>query len=118
VLTVHSALDGAALALLARTGAVGLAPVFLSLPVALHRVPEGMLLAAALLPRAGARWTIAIAGVVGGTAVGGGIVGRAILDAVGTAALQAIVAAGVGILMSALTYRGHHDHHDGAHTHA
>ena len=116
VMTVHSALDGAALALIARTGGgagVGiapLAPVLLSLPVALHRVPEGMLLAAALLPRAGARWTIAIAGVVGIAAVGGGLVGRAVFDAVGRPALQAIVAAGVGVLMSALLKRHRHHH--------
>jgi hypothetical protein len=114
VLTVHSALDGAALALIAQTGGgVGvapLAPVLLSLPVALHRVPEGMLLAAALLPRAGARWTIAIAGVVGIAAVGGGLVGRAVFDAVGRPALQAIVAAGVGVLMSALLKRHRHHH--------
>jgi hypothetical protein len=82
--------------------------------VALHRIPEGMFLAAALLPRAGARLTIAIAGVVGITAVGGGVAGRAVFDAVGRPALEAIVAAGVGVLMSALLkrHRHHHTHVD------
>jgi hypothetical protein len=109
ILVLHSTLDGAALAVLARAGS-GIAGAILSLPVAIHRVPEGMILAAALLPRTGARLTLAIAGAVGVTTVGGGVVGRALLNAVGQGALAAIVAAGVGVVMSAVTLRRVHAH--------
>ncbi|MCL2448624.1 MAG: hypothetical protein FWD17_06745 [Polyangiaceae bacterium] len=116
VLALHSALDGAALAVVSRAGA-GVAPALLSLPVALHRVPEGMLLATALLPRAGFRSTLAVAGVMGASTLAAGFGGRALLEAltggllgeVGHGLLQAVVAAGVGVIASAITLRRAHD---------
>jgi hypothetical protein len=112
VLATHAALDGATIALVSRAGG-GVAPALLSVPVALHRVPEGMLLAGILLPRAGVRLTLAAAFAIAGATLGGGMIGGALLDALREwerAPLQAIVAVGVGALLSVLAHRSAHAH--------
>jgi hypothetical protein len=109
VLATHAAFDGAAIALLARAGG-GVAPALLSFPVALHRVPEGILLAGVLLPRAGARLTIAVACAIGAVTLGGAFVGGAVLDTLGRPLLQSIVAGGVGFLLGVLARRSTHVH--------
>jgi hypothetical protein len=112
VLATHAAFDGATIAFVSRAGS-SVASALISVPVALHRVPEGMLLAGVLLPRAGGRVTLAAACAVAGVTLGGGLLGGAVLDALRNwehGPLQAAVAVSLGVLLGVVAHRSTHRH--------
>lgn len=94
---LHSLSDGAGLALAFASGSDGGA--LLAVAIVLHRLPEGLVLAAHLVPRLGWRATLArIAALAVATFVGG-MGGASLLERVPEWLLESFVALGLGALL-------------------
>jgi hypothetical protein len=99
-LIVHAFTDGATVALAAQATRddQGLAlPLLLALVV--HRLPEGLFLATISLPALGPRRTWVRIAVLIGATMAGALVGRAVLRVIPDAALDAVVALGLGAML-------------------
>jgi hypothetical protein len=132
-LFVHALADGAALALAAAGGADGAHPIadhghdhdhghegalhgagqgrwVLVLAIVAHRLPEGLLVCAALVPSLGWRKTLPrLSGIAVATLVGA-VAGRSLLSVVPDKWLDAVVAFGVGAMLRLAVHT--HDHHE------
>jgi zinc transporter ZupT len=99
-LIVHAFTDGATVALAAQAARddQGLAlPLLLALVV--HRLPEGLFLATISLPALGPRRTWVRIGVLIGATLAGALAGRAVLRVIPDAALDGVVALGLGAML-------------------
>jgi hypothetical protein len=103
-LTVHSLVDGASLTV-ALQSAVGVAPPLLALALAVHRVPEGLFVGRALLPRLGVLGTAGCVGLLSLATVAGAAAGSQALGRMNERMLHAIVAIGIGAILRALLHR-------------
>ena len=78
-LAIHSFLDGTALAIAFLDGGSDAAGATLGFALVIHRIPEGMVIALALVPTLGVRATLLRVGALGATTVLGALVGRELL---------------------------------------
>jgi uncharacterized protein len=103
-LAVHSAMDGAALALAFGEGG-GPGAVALGGALVLHRLPEGLLIGSVFVPRVGVRRTLGrLAWLAAGT-FAGAISGRRLVAAVPGAWLHGIIALALGIMVRLVVHR-------------
>lgn len=107
-LAIHSFLDGAALAVAFQRGASDAAGATLGAALVLHRVPEGLVLAAALVPRLGFRGTMIRVAALGAMTLLGGLIGRELLAHAPDRALHVIVAIGLGVMLRMIVHSHHH----------
>jgi zinc transporter ZupT len=103
VLALHALVDGASLAVaqrleLGRTSAVLIAALVI------HRLPEGLLVGALLLPRHGLRVAAACAAVLALMTLAGAAAGGEILQRADMGWLHLAVAAGMGALLRAVLH--------------
>lgn len=105
-LTVHAFTDGAALAVAFASDRGGHHGTLLGAALLLHRFPEGLFLATALVPVLGWRRTLwRLVPVATATILGAGV-GHTVLAHVSDALLDAIVALGLGVILRLVM----HDH--------
>jgi len=107
-LVLHSVFDGAGLALVFGEHGSGAATVALGGALVIHRVPEGLFIGTALVPRVGQRgaikWVVALAA---GTLVGA-LGGQELLGLLPHATLHALVAIGLGAMVRLVVHRHEH----------
>lgn len=103
-LAVHSLLDGAALALSAAS-ASGSTRTMLGLAVVLHRLPDGLLLAAALTPEAKPKQIAIAVAIVGFATIAGALGGQGLLAIAPEALLHGLVALGLGVMLRLAVHR-------------
>jgi hypothetical protein len=110
VLAIHAFLDGAALAVAFERGVATRAGWTLGAALVLHRIPEGLVLAAALIPALGlGRTMLRLLPLAALTAVGA-LAGRELLARAPDRALHAAVAVGLGVMLAMILHR-HREHH-------
>ena len=105
VLALHSLLDGASLAVAQRLG-VGRTSAILIAALVIHRLPEGLVIGALLLPRHGLKVAAAGAALLAITTLAGAAGGRELLQRIDGDSLSLAVAAGMGALLRAVLH-GH-----------
>jgi hypothetical protein len=105
VLAVHSLLDGASLAMAQRLE-LGRASAVLMAALVIHRLPEGLVVGAFLLPRHGLRAACAGAALLAFMTLAGAAAGHELLQRVEGGALHLAVAGGMGALLRAVLH-GH-----------
>jgi uncharacterized membrane protein YraQ (UPF0718 family) len=102
-LALHALTDGAALAVavaaIARGSAAERSGMMLGAVLLLHRLPEGLFLAATLVPIVGWRRTMHRLGLVGAATVAGAVIGRVLLDTIPDALVDGVVALGLGAML-------------------
>jgi hypothetical protein len=98
-LTIHSLLDGAALALAFRSGARSTVGPPLVIALIVHRFAEGLAAGAALLPRFGRRYTGLCIAAMGVATIVGASFGNDIVARLGERTLHAVVAFGMGVIL-------------------
>jgi zinc transporter ZupT len=112
-LAIHSLLDGTALAVAFQQGGAGAAGAALGLALVIHRVPEGMVIAVALVPTLGVRATMLRIGALAAATVVGALGGRELLAHAPDRALHVVVAVGLGVMLRMVVHnhraddRGH-----------
>jgi zinc transporter ZupT len=104
VLALHSLLDGGSLAVAPLQGE-GVSLVLMGALV-VHRLPEGVMVGALLMPRHGLRVAAFAAAVLAAATLTGAAAGTAIMRRVDGAPLDLFVAAGMGALLRAVLH-GH-----------
>lgn len=104
-MAVHSLLDGGSLALAFAVTAGGSTPLLLGGALVLHRLPEGLLLAAALTPTLGFRRMLHRVALVGAATVAGALGGRALIEAAPHTLLDGFVALGLGVMLRLAIHR-------------
>lgn len=105
VLSLHSLLDGASLAMTKRLE-LGPASSILIAALIMHRLPEGLVIGSLLMPRHGLRTAVAGAAVLALMTLAGAAAGGGILQHTNTSWFNLAVAAGMGSLLRAVL----HDH--------
>lgn len=103
-LAVHSAIDGAALAV-AFEGGGSAGAVVLGGALVLHRLPEGLLIGSVFVPRVGVRRTLGRLAWLATSTVAGAVCGKAFLERVDGAWLHGIVAIGFGVMVRLVVHR-------------
>ena len=115
-LAIHSFLDGAALAVAFEQGATDAAGATFGAALVLHRIPEGLVLASALIPKVGFRGTMIRVAALAATTLIGALLGRELLDHTPDRALHVVVAVGLGVMLRMVVHGHDHDHdHDHDH---
>jgi zinc transporter ZupT len=104
VLALHSLLDGASLAVAQHLALGGASAIFIAALV-IHRVPEGLVIGALLLPRHGLKVAAAGAGVLAVMTLAGAAGGRELLQRADGWSLSLAVAIGMGALLRAILHR-------------
>lgn len=103
-LAIHSAMDGAALALaFGEGGSPG--AVALGGALVLHRLPEGLLIGSVFVPRVGVRRTVGRLAWLGVGTLAGAVSGRGLVAAVPGAWLHGIIALALGIMVRLVVHR-------------
>jgi zinc transporter ZupT len=105
VLAIHSLLDGASLGMARGLGLGRASGVFMAALV-VHRLPEGLVLGALLIPRYGLRAAAGTAAVLAGLTLAGAAAGSELLQHANRWSLNLAVALGMGALMRAVLH-GH-----------
>jgi zinc transporter ZupT len=105
VLAIHSLLDGASLAVAQRLQ-IGRASGVLVAALVIHRVPEGLVVGALIVPRRGLKVATASAAVLAVMMLVGAGGGRALLQHADGRSLNLAVAGGMGALLRAVLH-GH-----------
>ena len=105
VLALHSAVDGASLAVAQRLSP-GRAGAVLAAAVIVHRLPEGLVVGGLLVPRHGVRAAATGAAFLGVATVAGGLAGRSLLERADTSLVQAASGLAIGALLTAVLH-GH-----------
>ena len=103
-MAVHSLLDGSSLAV-AFAAESHSAAVLLGGALVLHRLPEGLILAATLTPEIGFPRMIRAVALIGAATVAGALGGHALVASAPHAALHAFVALGLGIMLRLAVHR-------------
>lgn len=99
-LVLHALSDGAGLAMAVGGGASGAHEDHsLGLAVLIHRLPEGLFLTTAFLPRLGWPRTLARLALLGAGTVAGALLGRGLLSVVPDAFFDGVVALGAGAML-------------------
>ncbi|HTR52800.1 MAG TPA: hypothetical protein VMJ10_18930 [Kofleriaceae bacterium] len=111
-LGIHSFLDGTALAIAFQHGGTDVAGATLGAALVLHRIPEGLVIATALVPTLGARATMYRVAALAAMTVIGALIGRELLAHTPDRALHVIVAVGLGVMLRMVVHSHHHDHAD------
>lgn len=96
-LAILSFLDGAALAMAFDRGVAAAAGWTLGAARVLHRIPEGLVLASALVPTLGLRQTLRRTALLAASTVVGALGGRELLVHAPDRARHVIVATGIGV---------------------
>ena len=104
-LGVHSLIDGASLAVAERLQ-LGKASALLVGALVMHRVPEGLVAGALLIPRRGLKFAAAGTGVLAAMMLAGAMASREVFQHVDGPSLAALVAFGMGALLCAVLH-GH-----------
>jgi uncharacterized membrane protein YraQ (UPF0718 family) len=105
-LVIHALGDGAGLAI--ATSAAGhreQVSTGLGLALVLHRLPEGLFLATAMVPVMGWRRAIPRLSMVAGATVVGALLGSALLSKIPDAVFDAVAAFGIGAMLRLATHR-------------
>jgi len=105
ILALHSLLDGASLAVAQRLQS-GRASAILVAALILHRLPEGLLIGALLLPRHGVKVAATGAAILATMTLAGAAGGRELLQRVDGWSLNLAIAGGMGALLRAVLH-GH-----------
>jgi zinc transporter ZupT len=105
ILALHSLLDGASLAVARRMG-TGRTSAILIAALVIHRLPEGLVIGALLLPRHGLKVAATGAAILAAMTLAGAAGGRELLKRVDGPSLSLAVAAGMGALLRAVLH-GH-----------
>ena len=111
-LGIHSFLDGTALAIAFQHGGTDAAGATLGAALVLHRVPEGLVIATALIPTLGVRATMYRVAALAAMTVTGALIGRELLAHTPDRALHVVVALGLGVMLRMVMHSHHHDHTD------
>lgn len=98
-MAVHSFLDGTALAIAFDRGVTTATGWTLGAALVLHRIPEGLVLASALIPILGLRGTMVRISVLAALTLVGALVGRELLVHTPDHALHLVVAIGIGVML-------------------
>jgi hypothetical protein len=98
---VHSLVDGASLAVASRSGASRA----LTLGLVAHRLPEGLLVGALLLPRYGVRGTAAATLLLAAATIFGALAGQKLLAYVDDHLLHIVLALGMGGMLRLVLHR-------------
>ncbi|WP_437722575.1 permease [Sorangium sp. So ce861] len=98
-LAVHGLLDGAGLALAAAAADGGADGLLIASAVLVHRLPEGLSLAARFLPAWGWRQLALRLGLLGLLTLLGALLGQRLMDGLPHASLEVFVALGLGVLL-------------------
>jgi len=105
-LTIHAALDGAALALAFSEDAVpSTTTLLLGSAIVLHRLPEGLFVARTVGPTTSLRGLALVLAVLCGATVAGALFGRELSAHVPDGALHGLVAVGLGAMVRLVTHR-------------
>jgi uncharacterized protein len=105
---IHSFLDGATLALAFHGGASAVGAT-LGAALVVHRLPEGLVIATALVPTLGVRATLVRVGALAAMTLVGALVGNELLAALPNRALHIVVAVGLGVMLRMVVHH-HHGH--------
>jgi zinc transporter ZupT len=111
-LGIHSFLDGTALAIAFQHGGNDAAGATLGAALVLHRIPEGLVIARALVPTVGVRGALLRVSALAAMTITGALIGVELLERTPDRALHVIVAAGLGVMLRMVVHT--HDHHDAA----
>ena len=103
-LFVHATVDGATLGVALAPGTFGEGGGLLAAALLVHRVPEGLFVARALVPEIGWRRTIAWLAVLAGATVGGAVLGDRVLRLAPPEVFHGIVAVGLGAILRLVTH--------------
>jgi zinc transporter ZupT len=95
VLAIHSFLDGTALAVAFERGVTSATGWTLGAALVLHRIPEGLVLASALIPAVGLGGTMLRVSLLAALTVVGALAGRELLAHAPDRALHGVVAVGI-----------------------
>ncbi|WP_437315310.1 permease [Sorangium sp. So ce385] len=98
-LAVHALLDGAGLALAAAAADGGADGLLIASAVLVHRLPEGLSLAARFLPAWGWRQLALRLGLLGLLTLLGALLGQRLMDGLPHASLEVFIALGLGVLL-------------------
>ncbi|WP_437936098.1 permease [Sorangium sp. So ce341] len=98
-LAVHGLLDGAGLALAAAAADGGADGLLIASAVLVHRLPEGLSLAARFLPAWGWRQLALRLGLLGLLTLLGALLGQRLMDGLPHASLEVFIALGLGVLL-------------------
>ncbi|HEY3807252.1 MAG TPA: hypothetical protein VGL61_31845 [Kofleriaceae bacterium] len=111
-LGIHAFLDGTALAIAFQHGGTDAAGATLGAALILHRVPEGLVIATALVPTLGVRATMYRVAALALMTLMGGVIGRELLAHTPDRALHVVVAVGLGVMLRMIVHSHHHEHAD------
>jgi uncharacterized membrane protein YraQ (UPF0718 family) len=105
---IHSFLDGTTLALAFHggTNAVG---ATLGAALVVHRLPEGLVIATALVPTLGVRATLVRVSALAAMTIAGAVVGSELLAELPNRALHVVVAVGLGVMLRMVVHHHHED---------
>ena len=108
-LVVHALSDGAGLAMAtaATHGHHDGVGAGLGVALVLHRLPEGLFLTTALIPRLGWRRTLTRLGGIAAATIVGALLGKALMESIPDAFFDAVVAFGLGAMLR-LAVHNHH----------
>lgn len=98
-LLVHATVDGATLGVALAPGKFGESGWLLAAALLIHRVPEGLFVARALVPEVGWRRTIVWLAVLAGATIGGAALGDRVLTLAPPEVFHGIVAVGLGAIL-------------------
>ncbi|WP_437732219.1 permease [Sorangium sp. So ce1335] len=98
-IAVHGLLDGAGLALAAAAADGGADVALFAVAVLVHRLPEGLSLAARFLPAWGWRQLAARLGLLGLLTLLGALLGQRLLEGLPHGSLEVFIAFGLGVLL-------------------
>lgn len=105
VLAIHSFLDGTTLAVAFERGVATTTGWTLGAALVLHRIPEGLVLASALIPALGLRGTVLRLLPLAALTLVGALVGRELLAHAPDRALHLVVAVGIGLMLGMILHR-------------
>jgi hypothetical protein len=111
-LGIHSFLDGTALAIAFQHGGTDAAGATLGAALVLHRIPEGLVIATALVPTLGVRGTMYRVAALAAMTIIGALIGRELLAHTPDRALHVVVAVGLGVMLRMVVHSHHHEHVD------
>ncbi|HVV86310.1 MAG TPA: hypothetical protein VHE35_24810 [Kofleriaceae bacterium] len=111
-LGIHSFLDGTALAIAFQHGGTDAAGATLGAALVLHRIPEGLVIARALVPSLGVRATMYRVAALAAMTITGALIGRELLAHTPDRALHVVVAAGLGVMLRMVVHSHHHEDTD------
>jgi hypothetical protein len=103
-LFVHGTIDGATLGVVLAPGQAADGGVLLAAALLIHRLPEGLFVARALVPEVGWRRTIGWLAALAMATVGGAVLGDRVLTLAPHEVFHAIVAVGLGAILRLVTH--------------